>query len=63
MSYEPTSSTLRRKQEEAAAAVIQKAYRKFLLKLKDAKQKAPEIVSDESGSSQPDGASALASPH
>ncbi|XP_034443001.1 sodium channel protein type 4 subunit alpha B-like isoform X2 [Hippoglossus hippoglossus] len=32
MSYEPISSTLQRKQEEVAAAVIQKAYRKHLLK-------------------------------
>ncbi|XP_060933384.1 sodium channel protein type 4 subunit alpha B-like isoform X2 [Limanda limanda] len=31
MSYEPISSTLQRKQEEVAAAVIQKAYRKHLL--------------------------------
>ncbi|XP_062246667.1 sodium channel protein type 4 subunit alpha B-like isoform X1 [Platichthys flesus] len=32
MSYEPISSTLKRKQEEVAATVIQKAYRKHLLK-------------------------------
>ncbi|KAF3700654.1 Sodium channel protein type 4 subunit alpha B Voltage-gated sodium channel subunit alpha Nav1.4b [Channa argus] len=31
VSYEPISSTLRRKQEEVAAAVIQRAYRKHLL--------------------------------
>ncbi len=31
MSYEPISSTLRRKQEEVAAMVIQRAYRKHLL--------------------------------
>ncbi|XP_073351388.1 sodium channel protein type 4 subunit alpha B isoform X2 [Pagrus major] len=31
VSYEPISSTLRRKQEEVAATVIQKAYRKHLL--------------------------------
>ena len=31
MSYEPISSTLRRKQEEVAATVIQRAYRKHLL--------------------------------
>ncbi|XP_068606315.1 sodium channel protein type 4 subunit alpha B [Brachionichthys hirsutus] len=31
VSYEPISSTLRRKQEELAATVIQKAYRKHLL--------------------------------
>lgn len=32
VSYEPISSTLRRKQEEVAAKVIQRAYRKHLLK-------------------------------
>ncbi|XP_029283655.1 sodium channel protein type 4 subunit alpha B-like isoform X2 [Cottoperca gobio] len=32
VSYEPISSTLRRKQEEVAASVIQRAYRKHLLK-------------------------------
>ncbi|KAM8843860.1 sodium channel protein type 4 subunit alpha B isoform 2-T4 [Spinachia spinachia] len=32
VSYEPISSTLRRKQEEVAAMVIQRAYRKHLLK-------------------------------
>lgn len=32
MSYEPISSTLRRKQEEVAATVIQRAYRKHLLR-------------------------------
>ncbi|XP_077940457.1 sodium channel protein type 4 subunit alpha B [Gasterosteus aculeatus] len=32
VSYEPISSTLRRKQEEMAAMVIQRAYRKHLLK-------------------------------
>ncbi|XP_034394825.1 sodium channel protein type 4 subunit alpha B, partial [Cyclopterus lumpus] len=32
VSYEPISSTLRRKQEEVAATVIQRAYRKHLLK-------------------------------
>lgn len=31
MSYEPISSTLRRKQEEVAATVIQRAYRRHLL--------------------------------
>lgn len=31
VSYEPISSTLRRKQEEVAAAVIQRTYRKHLL--------------------------------
>lgn len=31
VSYEPISSTLRRKQEEVAATVIQRAYRKHLL--------------------------------
>ncbi|KAM9843922.1 sodium channel protein type 4 subunit alpha B [Aulostomus maculatus] len=33
VSYEPISSTLRRKQEEVAATVIQRAYRKHLLQL------------------------------
>lgn len=32
VSYEPISSTLRRKQEEVAATVIQRAYRKHLLR-------------------------------
>lgn len=32
VSYEPISSTLRRKQEEVAAGVIQRAYRKHLLR-------------------------------
>lgn len=31
VSYEPISSTLRRKEEEVAATVIQRAYRKYLL--------------------------------
>lgn len=31
MSYEPISSTLRRKQEDVAATVIQRVYRKHLL--------------------------------
>ncbi|KAI4892946.1 hypothetical protein NFI96_032354, partial [Prochilodus magdalenae] len=32
VSYEPITTTLRRKQEEVAAAVIQRAYRKYVLK-------------------------------
>ncbi|XP_035521240.1 sodium channel protein type 4 subunit alpha B-like [Morone saxatilis] len=35
VSYEPISSTLRRKQEEVAATVIQRAYRKGLLQHRD----------------------------
>lgn len=46
VSYEPISSTLRRKQEEVAATVIQRAYRKHLLQrtLKLASQKYRERV-------------------
>ncbi|XP_075900195.1 sodium channel protein type 4 subunit alpha B-like isoform X1 [Nelusetta ayraudi] len=46
VSYEPISSTLRRKQEEVAAMVIQRAYRKHLLQrtLKLASQKYRERV-------------------
>lgn len=46
VSYEPISSTLRRKQEEVAATVIQRAYRKRLLQrtLKLASHKYREKV-------------------
>ncbi|XP_069384943.1 sodium channel protein type 4 subunit alpha B-like isoform X2 [Paralichthys olivaceus] len=42
MSYEPISSTLQRKQEEVVATVIQKAYRKHLLKDGDADEMTAE---------------------
>lgn len=46
MSYEPISSTLRRKQEEVAAAVIQRAYRKQqTVRLAD-KQEEKAVSSD-----------------
>lgn len=41
-SHEPISSTLQRKQEEAAAMVIQKAYRKHLKQHGDAEEKVVE---------------------
>lgn len=46
VSYEPISSTLRRKQEEVAATIIQRAYRKRLLQrtLKLASHKYREKV-------------------
>nr|XP_046249004.1 sodium channel protein type 4 subunit alpha B-like [Scatophagus argus] len=44
VSDEPISSTLQRKQEEAAATVIQKAYRKGLLQHGDAKKPKTESV-------------------
>lgn len=51
MSYEPISSTLRRKQEEVAATVIQRAYRKRLLQrtLKLASHKYREKVQGSQG--------------
>ena len=42
MSREPISSTLQRKQEEVAATVIQKAYRKYLLKDRGADEMTAE---------------------
>ncbi|XP_045894468.1 sodium channel protein type 4 subunit alpha B-like isoform X1 [Micropterus dolomieu] len=59
VSYEPISSTLQRKQEEVAASVIQRAYRKRLLQHGDAKETALESVGVSggvSGSSHPGGA-------
>ncbi|KAF0040714.1 hypothetical protein F2P81_006612 [Scophthalmus maximus] len=42
LSYEPISSTVKRKQEEVAATVIQKAYRKHLLQDRDPEQPMAE---------------------
>ncbi|XP_071318495.1 sodium channel protein type 4 subunit alpha B-like [Trachinotus anak] len=49
VSYEPVSSTLQRKQEEVAAMVIQRAYRKHLVQDRDAEEMAAEPADDASG--------------
>lgn len=56
VSYEPISSTLRRKQEEVAATVIQRAYRKHLLQrtLKLASKKYREKVQGNQGVPPPE---------
>ncbi|GAA6232848.1 sodium channel protein type 4 subunit alpha B-like [Lates japonicus] len=47
--YEPISSTLRRKQEEVAATVIQRAYKKLLLQHRDAEERGAEPAGEASG--------------
>lgn len=56
VSYEPISSTLHRKQEEVAATVIQRAYRKRLLQrtLKLASHKYREKVQGNQGEPPPE---------
>lgn len=56
VSYEPISSTLRRKQEEVAATIIQRAYRKRLLQrtLKLASHKYRERVQGNQGELPPE---------
>uniref|UniRef100_A0A4W6C482 EF-hand domain-containing protein n=1 Tax=Lates calcarifer TaxID=8187 RepID=A0A4W6C482_LATCA len=49
--YEPISSTLRRKQEEVAATVIQRAYKKHLLQHRDAGEMGAEPAGEASGAS------------
>ncbi|XP_040894508.1 sodium channel protein type 4 subunit alpha B-like isoform X2 [Toxotes jaculatrix] len=49
VSYEPISSTLRRRQEEIAATVIQRAYRKHLLQDRDGEETVPESAGGASG--------------
>ena len=55
VSYEPISSTLRRKQEEVAATVIQQAYRKHLLRrtVKLASYKYREKTEGQQGKDKP----------
>uniref|UniRef100_A0A8C3ERJ2 Sodium channel protein n=1 Tax=Corvus moneduloides TaxID=1196302 RepID=A0A8C3ERJ2_CORMO len=42
VSYEPITTTLKRKQEEVSAVIIQRAYRRHLLRLKVKKNSTPE---------------------